>query len=192
MYNAARPLSRAAALFGDFTHMNHSALVTFVDFNRWANGHLLSISAQIAAQLGEATLRVPSPFFDHESAWETFIHIYACEWGWLRALRGLDMRDNVWDSEPPADLAALLDAGAQMDAEFEQYVKSLDDAALDEKVDYGTSQRRAPKWLSRADIVIHVINHGTQHRAELALYLTAQGHSPGDVDHLDFAAGKMG
>lgn len=168
--------------------MNRGTVDSFVGYNNWANRHLLALTAQE----GEVALREPSPFFDHGSAWETFVHIYAAEWGWLRAARGLDMRDNEWDTEPPADLAALLDAGLRLDADLEQYVRGLDDAALAEQVDIGKSQRRAPEWVSRADILVHVVNHGTQHRAELALFLTAQGHSPGDIDYLDFVTGVVG
>ncbi len=33
--------------------------------------------------------------------------------------------------------------------------------------------------------LVHVVNHGTQHRSELARFLTDRGHSPGELDLLD-------
>jgi uncharacterized damage-inducible protein DinB len=72
--------------------------------------------------------------------------------------------------------------------------------------DLGT--RWVPEWdavdvwlglLSEADLrqqhegmtmwqaLLHVYNHGTQHRSEVAALLTAAGRSPGDLDLIDFA-----
>ena len=39
-----------------------------------------------------------------------------------------------------------------------------------------------PVWT----MLIHVINHGTQHRAEAAALLTAEGRSPGELDLINF------
>lgn len=40
-----------------------------------------------------------------------------------------------------------------------------------------------PVW----QLLVHVVNHGTQHRAEAAALLTAEGRSPGELDLFDYA-----
>ncbi len=43
-----------------------------------------------------------------------------------------------------------------------------------------------PVW----QMLVHVVNHGTQHRAEAAALLTGQGRSPGELDLIDWAEGQ--
>jgi uncharacterized damage-inducible protein DinB len=40
-----------------------------------------------------------------------------------------------------------------------------------------------PVW----HMLVHVVNHGTQHRAEAAALLTDEGRSPGELDLVDYA-----
>ena len=47
----------------------------------------------------------------------------------------------------------------------------------------GASFDGVPVW----QMLVHVVNHGTQHRAEAAALLTAEGRSPGDLDLVDYA-----
>jgi uncharacterized damage-inducible protein DinB len=41
-------------------------------------------------------------------------------------------------------------------------------------------------------MLVHVVNHGTQHRAEAAALLTADGRSRGGLDLIDSAEERAG
>ncbi len=61
------------------------------------------------------------------------------------------------------------------------FLDTLGDADLDRPLTYRSSDGET---LTRTFwyLLVHVVNHGTQHRAEAALLLTELGHSPGDID----------
>lgn len=45
-----------------------------------------------------------------------------------------------------------------------------------------------PVW----QMLVHVMNHGTQHRSEAAALLTAEGRSPGELDLINYAEEMAG
>ena len=65
------------------------------------------------------------------------------------------------------------------------YLAGLTDDDLIGIVRYTTDtglQRERVLW----HCLLHVVNHGTQHRSEAAALLTEYGHSPGDLDFTMF------
>ena len=152
-------------------------LLAFVRFHAWANDRILAT----AAELSDEQLRRPERF-DHGSAFYTIRHLVDVDWSWRELCIGHDVGETyVWDHGFVLDdLPALHAFCVQEDGRLRRYVESLDDASLAESLALSADFSR-PRWL----IVAHVVNHGTQHRSELARYLTECGHSPGDLDLLD-------
>jgi uncharacterized damage-inducible protein DinB len=151
-------------------------MLGLVRFHAWANDRILATAAGLADEELRKTANL-----DHGSAFQTLRHIVDVDWSWREFCTGNDVGETyVWDTVPLDDLSAIHAFSLEEDARLRSYVESLDEAALNETL-VGTEGFTRPRWL----VLAHVVNHGTQHRSELARYLTECGHSPGDLDLLD-------
>jgi uncharacterized damage-inducible protein DinB len=153
------------------------ALVAAARYHAWANDRIMTVAANVPVE----ELRAPAAL-DHGTAFDTLRHLVDVDWSWREFVTGNDVGDAyVWDlGYELDDLAAIHAFSREEDATLRSYIATLDDAALAEEV-HGTDDFSRPRWL----ILAHLLNHGTQHRTELARWLTDLGHSPGDLDLLD-------
>jgi len=63
------------------------------------------------------------------------------------------------------------------------------DGVTDERLNshfFYTNTSGAPFERILWQAMVHLVNHGTQHRSEAAALLTDFGHSPGDIDLIYF------
>jgi uncharacterized damage-inducible protein DinB len=152
-------------------------LLAFVRFHAWANDRILTTAAGLSDEQFRQTANL-----DHGTAFQTLRHVADVDWSWREVLLGTDVGETyVWDHGFALDdLPAIHAFCLEEDARLRSYVESLEDAALTESLALGADFAR-PRWL----VVAHIVNHGTQHRSELARYLTECGHSPGELDLLD-------
>jgi uncharacterized damage-inducible protein DinB len=159
--------------------MDSDSLLALVRFHASANDRILTTAAGLSdAEFQKAAV------LDHGSAFQTLRHLVDVDWSWREFCIGNDVGDTyVWDHGFELDdLPALHAFCLEEDARLRSYAESLDDAGLTESVALSKDPDDVvPRWL----IVAHVVNHGTQHRSELARYFTECGHSPGDIDLLD-------
>ena len=121
---------------------------------------------------------------DNGSALDTLLHMLIVDWSWREFCTGNDIgQAYVWDlGFVLDDLPAIHAFSLEEDDRLRSYVESLGDAGLNEPMKLSEDPDDVvPRWL----ILAHVVNHGTQHRSELARYLTECGHSPGELDLVD-------
>ena len=144
--------------------MDADTLLAFVRFHAWANDRVLTT----AAGLSDDEFRRAANL-DHGSALETLRHVVDVDWSWREFCAGNDVGDTyVWDQGFALDdLPAIHAFCLEEDARLRSYVESRDEAALTESLAI-SADFAAPRWL----VVANVVNHGTQHRSELARYLT--------------------
>ena len=147
------------------------------DYNFWATARMLNASGQLSA------VQFASPAaFPHTSLRGTLYHMLESEWAWRMVLQhGVAWDDLVMTEAEFPTLDGMAARFRDEEREMRAYLAGLDDGALAGTIRYGVEDgefRERVLW----HCLLHVANHGTQHRAEAAAIMTALGHSPGDVD----------
>jgi uncharacterized damage-inducible protein DinB len=146
------------------------------DFDRWATARILATLDGIDEGTWTATQVV-----DERGLGGILVHHLGASQRWRHGL----LEDGITASpekEPLPSPAGLRAAWAAEWPRVDAWLAGIDDA-----------------WLERDDegvrfwqMLAHVVNHGTQHRSEAAAILTQAGHSPGDLDMIDFVEERNG
>jgi uncharacterized damage-inducible protein DinB len=144
-------------------------------YHTWANERIM---AQ-AANLTHAQYVAPGNA-SFSSVRDTLVHTLSGQAIWLSRWQG---HGNIpwYDPDTFPDLETLRTRWRDVDGETHHFVAAQDEAALNQILHYRNSEdepRAYPLW----QVMLHQVNHGTQHRSEVAALLTAYGHSPGAMD----------
>lgn len=148
---------------------------TLFAYNYWANRRLL-------AKADDCSPEQLTDKFDYawDSILRTMAHVLGAEWAWRQRIGGISPA-KLLDKDQFTTLAVLRSRWDEEEAAMRAYLDALSDADLEQVIEYKDT-RGVEMSRTLWEILVHVVNHGTQHRAEVALYLTNLGHSPGDMD----------
>jgi len=172
------PTNEPIRFGGNANHMNAGEIKLLYEYNCWADRVILTACAQLTPEQYAA----PASFGPGlRSLRETVLHILNSERGWRLICQGAERVD--WDELTEADFPTVQRLAARWQAEeqvMRAYLGSLTEGDFAGMVRYQEDDLMRERVLWHC--LVHLVNHGTQHRSEAAALLTSQGYSPGDFD----------
>jgi uncharacterized damage-inducible protein DinB len=156
-------------------------VLALFDFSYWATRTLLTVASDLTPEEWTA----PSDVTPRDLR-ATLVHALDVEWSWR--LRLMRRPEEEWGPEAelkPSDHptpAKLAEHWKRDEAEMREWLATLDDDTLERDIDLG-GRDRFPLWY----FLMHIVVHSQQQRSDAAVLLTRLGHSPGDVEFLNYA-----
>lgn len=111
---------------------------------------------------------------------QLFAHLLAAETIWLARLRDETFTTPVFPDLPLKTSAIWMKKNHQ---DWLTYLDSLEDIDLESVCVYTTTTGETHETI-RKDIIQHVLNHGTHHRAQISMLLRQAGIAPPPTDFI--------
>jgi uncharacterized damage-inducible protein DinB len=148
-----------------------SDISALLAYNFWANERILSVCERLSADDFSRKI-TPNPGWD--SLRGILVHALDSEYGWRSVLQSQDASE-ILNEADFVDVPALQTRWNVEHSAWLAYLSSLSDEHLKKRYD---NEKPLKVW----QVIVHVVNHGTQHRSEAAAILTGYGQSPGELD----------
>jgi uncharacterized damage-inducible protein DinB len=160
-------------------------LRNFFAFGRWANGTILESVAPLTHE--EYARPIGGSF---GSVQGTLFHLYGADWVWLERLHGRSPRA-MPEGDDVATLEALARKWRDVEAGQDAFIAALTQERLAEPLSYVSF---AGESFTRhlGDALLHLANHGTYHRGQVATLLRQFGRKATSTDYLRFIDAQKG
>jgi uncharacterized damage-inducible protein DinB len=159
--------------------MNKQDILILYKYNQWANAKILNAAANVSPEQFLADASYP-----HGGLRSTLTHTLFAEWIWRNRWEGSSPTVRLKPEEFPT-IESLRRRWLEEEKLLMAFIESLTDDRLNEAIQYKNT-KGVPLQQILWKMMAHVVNHGTQHRAEAAAMLTEFGCSPGDLDMIYF------
>ncbi len=161
-----------------------------LNYSHWVNGQIMDR----AREASDSDYMADADGLSFGSLHATLIHIMTSEIIWLARWTGetppewvakVRQSEEIARNEIPS-LAALLEPWQENSRRFRNFAQALTDEAVAARLAYRDLSGNESEQPLR-ELIAHVVNHGTQYRAEASVRLTQLRLSPGDMDFVAFA-----
>jgi uncharacterized damage-inducible protein DinB len=156
---------------------------TLYAYSAWANGRVIDTSAGLTPEQFLKSVGASFP-----SVRDTLVHTMSAQWMWLTRWKGTSPKAMLNPAEF-VSLDSICLFWESVEEETRAFVAELDSAKLARSIRYANTRgeiKTFPLW----QLMVHQVNHATQHRSEVAVMLTQFGRSPGLLDLSYWLDGK--
>lgn len=160
--------------------MRVEEITCLFQYNEWANLRILDRASGMSA--GHLTAEAG---VSHGTLLGTLLHTYAAELVWRQRCQEHVSLPRVPTLTDFRDLPTLQASWLNEMRLMRDFLASLSSSDLGAAIGYSSTKGVAystPLW----QILLHVVNHGTQFRSEAAVQLSQAGASPGDLDFIAY------
>jgi uncharacterized damage-inducible protein DinB len=147
--------------------------VRLFEYNDWANRRL-------AAALDNAHL-------SDSRALTILSHLIVAQQLWLDRIRDIKREYQLWE---PIPIPKLTSISASSTSDWFAFLASVPTNGYARQIDYVNIKGIAYQN-SLEDIITHVINHGTHHRAQVSQLIRLSGGEPPVIDLISFARNEV-
>jgi uncharacterized damage-inducible protein DinB len=151
-----------------------------LDYNRWANARAIEGAAALTAE--ELSRSVGGSF---TSVLGTLTHLVGAEWVWLERWHGRSPRALPSEFATVEDLRRRL---AEVEEGQKAFLAGLTPERLASKITYVNFAGQTWTY-ALGEAMVHIVNHGTYHRGQVATLLRQLGKKPLSTDYLLYLDG---
>ena len=155
--------------------MTHAEIKELFQYNEWANRRVEDSILNLKPEQFTENLKA-----SHASIRGTFAHIAAAERIWLDRWKGESPTKLMSEDEFP-DIHTAVRRLQEIDRELSDYVAQLTEADVDKVFAYKTTEGKTHSNILR-HAMVHLINHSSYHRGQLATLMRQVGAAPISTD----------
>ena len=155
--------------------MNKQDMLVLFQYNQWTSQKIFDATANLTTEQFLAPASFP-----HGGIRSTLVHALFAEWIWRMRWEGTSPTLRFKPEEFPT-FEALRTRMEMEDNLLIKFIENITDEKLNSRFKYNSTDDK-PNERVLWQTMVHVVNHGTQHKTEVAAMLTELNHSPGDLD----------
>jgi uncharacterized damage-inducible protein DinB len=158
-------------------------LRSHIAYTAWASNLLVEAASKLTSQ--EMTRDFGTA---DKSVLGTLVHIYGADRIWLTRMRREPSHAYLTDAD--YSLSVLQNNWPALHTRWKEWAATLTDEDARAEVSY--HDLRGNPWNQPlGQLVLHVVNHGTHHRGQVAGFLRAMGHVPPKLDLIAYYRGQQ-